>query len=724
MAVKPDWSLIRFVGTMSPQTRYKIAWLAPFLAFAALGVAWWTTAAPFKPSQSVKSKAPSNKTSTEFQTNAIKRSTADFATSPAHSKVSAPDRLDWSSPVPPLRRLTPKSASSPEAGLAIDESRPAIRAKTVSTPRKRQQPTHEPSVLLQAPQKAPKSDAKAEQSAPLRRLQVAAHEIREEIVERSEIDSSENAPANGRNPFDCWWQTEVPVALRPSDKKWEVQLDDLLLLALEHSDLVQSLCVEPLIRQTDIALEAAAFDPAAFVDSKWNDTSDPVGNVLATGGPNRLNEDLLENKAGLRQKNRLGGRLEAAQEVNLRDSNSIYFRPANQANTRLVLSYTQPLLRGRGRCYNEAFVVLAQINTDIARRQLQQQLQDHLLDVSDAYWTLYLERARFVQQQRALERTVDIQEELEARAEMDVVRSQILRARGAVAQRRAAVKRAEVGVRNQEAVVWSLTNAPELAQRKHTEILPQSGPDCRPLPLTSTGSVTEAINQRPEIAVVFEKIHAAQTRMGIAENELLPTLNLFMETYVRGLDGDYDVGRSLSKQFDTGSPSYAIGLSFLMPYGNHAAKATYTRRQLEMGQLAHELNATLKRVTVEVENSLRDIDAARVSIDGNRESLEAAASELDYLLDRWRMLPGEDRLSSLLLDEALGALDRLVAAESAFAQSEVDYALSITRYKRAAGMLIQTHPIPPDHAASTNVEPESLPPPAAKSASRRSGAKR
>jgi outer membrane protein len=720
MAVNPDWSLVRFIGTMSPQTRYKIAWLTPVAALVVLGTAWWGSLAPSESLQSLRSNTPLNIEPAEFQTNATKRSTSAFSTGGTDQEISAPERLDWSSPVPALRRLTPKMASSPAADLAIEKSRPAIRAKKISNPQKSQALAHKPSVLLQAPQKASMSDAKAAQSAPLRRLQVTP----EEILERSEVDSSERAPANGRNPLDCWWQSEVPVALRPSDKKWEVQLDDLLLLALEHSDLVQSLRVEPLIRQTDIALEAAAFDPAAFVDSKWNDTSDPVGNVLATGGPNRLNEDLLENKAGLRQKNRLGGRLEAAQEVNLRDSNSIYFRPANQANTRLVLSYTQPLLRGRGRCYNEAFVVLAQINTDIARRQLQQQLQDHLLDVSDAYWTLYLERARFVQQQRALERTVDIQEELEARAEMDVVRSQILRARGAVAQRRAAVKRAEVGVRNQEAVVWSLTNAPELAQRKHVEILPQSGPDCRPLPLTSSGSVTEAINQRPEIAVVFEKIHAAQTRMGIAENELLPTLNLFMETYVRGLDGDYDVGRSLSKQFDTGAPSYAIGLSFLMPYGNHAAKATYTRRQLEMGQLAHELNATLKRVTVEVENSLRDIDAARVSIDGNRESLEAAASELDYLLDRWRMLPGDDRLSSLLLDEALGALDRLVASESAFAQSEVDYALSITRYKRAAGMLIQTHPISPEHSASTDVEPESLPPPAAKSASRPTGAKR
>jgi hypothetical protein len=80
------------------------------------------------------------------------------------------------------------------------------------------------------------------------------------------------------------------------------------------------------------------------------------------------------------------------------------------------------------------------------------------------------------------------------------------------------------------------------------------------------------------------------------------------------------------------------------------------------------------------------------------------------------MLPGEDRLASLLLDEALGALDRLVAAESAFAQSQVDYALAITRYKRAAGMLIQSYSIAPDRPNSNFAEPESVAPPAAKSA--------
>jgi hypothetical protein len=40
-----------------------------------------------------------------------------------------------------------------------------------------------------------------------------------------------------------------------------------------------------------------------------------------------------------------------------------------------------------------------------------------------------------------------------------------------------------------------------------------------------------------------------------------------------------------------------------------------------------------------------------------------------------------------MLDEALDALDRLVAAEGALAQAQVDYALVLIQYKRATGQL-------------------------------------
>lgn len=714
---------------MSLRTRHGIAWLASAAMLAATAAAWRAMSTPALP---VKSSNFSLLNREELKPLKLRverpASSRGAERLVGDGEVETLQPLDWTPSLAPLRPLTeaeeaaapltsprktqeleePPAPAFPEPAatlMAPQLAPPALNGPKQGVEGKSPAPEKKPRPQEKRPQEKPKSPPRNEEPSEEKRKPIGATLTAAKPMHRPTLDRdavSFRAPRSG----DCWWRAEVPTPQRESDQPWKVQLEDLLALALEHSDLVKSMRIEPQIQETEIALEAAAFDPAAFVDSKWNDVSDPVGNTLVTGGPRRLNEHDLETKAGIRQRNRLGGKFEAAQEIGFRDSNSVFFQPDNQANTRLVLSYTQPLLRGRGRCYNEGFVVLAQIQTDLARRQLQQQLQDHLLEVAEAYWMLYLERAKLLQQQNALRRTISIQEELESRAELDVVRSQLMRAAGAVAQRRAAVKRAEIGVKNQEAVIWSLTNAPDLANRKKIEILPANAPECRPLPLTVTGSVAEALDRRPEVGIVFEKIRSAQTRLGIAEHELLPSLNLVMETYVRGLEGDYDVGRSLSRQFDSGAPSYSIGLSFLMPYGNAAAKANLQRRQLEMSQLAHELNATLKRVTVEVENALRDIEATLVTLEADRESMEATIAELEYLHDRWRMLPGDDRLASLILDELLTVLDRVVVAESAYAQSQVDHAMAIIRYKRAAGMLLQTEPVAPSGETPSTDEQE------------------
>ena len=45
--------------------------------------------------------------------------------------------------------------------------------------------------------------------------------------------------------------------------------------------------------------------------------------------------------------------------------------------------------------------------------------------------------------------------------------------------------------------------------------------------------------------------------------------------------------------------------------------------------------------------------ATMVTANGQHQAMLAARVELDYILGRWRMLPGEDRATSLMLDESL-----------------------------------------------------------------------
>jgi hypothetical protein len=140
-------------------------------------------------------------------------------------------------------------------------------------------------------------------------------------------------------------------------------------------------------------------------------------------------------------------------------------------------------------------------------------------------------------------------------------------------------------------------------------------------------------------------------------------------------------------------------LLFEAPLGNAAAESRLRRRQLEARQLAFEFEATLKDITADVENSIRDVQAAQGETVGQHQAMLAAQAELDYLLGRWRMLPGEDRAISLVLDESLDALDRLVNAEGALAQAQMEYALMLIQYKRATGQLLRLEPIGAPQAA-------------------------
>ena len=350
----------------------------------------------------------------------------------------------------------------------------------------------------------------------------------------------------------AWWQAPVSQPLRPAAAPWRVDLDTLLMIALQRSEHIRAISLEPLILETEIARQAAQFDPTAFLNSKWNDLNDPVGNTLTTGGPNRYLDNNWENTGGVRQKNLAGGQWQLAQDMGLRDTNSIFFVPANQANMRMMLTYSQPLMRGRGKFYNESVIVLAQTDTELARQELGRQLQDRLFLVAEVYWKLCLERSRLVQQRAAAATTEKLMQEMENRRDIDLLQNNILRARGAVAQRRAAVQRAELSVRNQESRLWALTSAVELGGQQPAELIPAAFPVSEALPLDPIGSVQEAIQFRPEVGASLQRIQAAQTRLSVSQHELMPMLNMVLEGYSRGLNGNFDVGQAFVNQFSQG----------------------------------------------------------------------------------------------------------------------------------------------------------------------------
>ncbi len=490
--------------------------------------------------------------------------------------------------------------------------------------------------------------------------------------------------------FVPWWQAHVTQPLRESPQTIPVQINTLVVDTLRHSARVRALSDNAVIAETAITRAAAGFDTTTFMETKFVRGSNPTGNTLEAGfNVPRLREEDWYARGGVRRRNEYGGKVELSQQIGLRDSNSQFFFPGNQGNARLVLSYNQPLLNGAGQCYNTSLVVLANLDTRVALDKTAADLQDQLLTVIESHWDLYTQRARLMQRRGHVRRAEVVLAYLEKRAEVDALASQIASARAAVASRRTAIIRAEAEIRNAEARLRALVNSPDLLNDRQAELIPVQAPTSTPLPIESQSAFLTALENRAEIDAATQEIEAARVRLNVAKNELLPVLDLYLESYVAGLRDNYNIGRSLVDQFSVGEPSYSAGLKFEMPFERRAAKANQERRLAELRQLTSKFQATVETLHAEVDVAVREVETTHRELRSLYTQMLAAKTDMDYLQGRWERLPGDDRAASFLLEDLLASQDRLSFAESAFVDAQVAYALSLTRLNRSTGMMLK-----------------------------------
>jgi outer membrane protein TolC len=513
------------------------------------------------------------------------------------------------------------------------------------------------------------------------RIQVAADS---DYAERQSLVSIDPIPVG----FQPWWQNALANRLQAGTSGTPVDLETLIIRTLQSSAQVKVFSDLPFIRQTAIVEAQAAFDWRTFINTRWDDLSDPVGNVLTTGGSPRFRVNQASFAGGLRRRNTNGGYFEIAQEVGFQNNNSTFFQPNDQGTSRLRLSYTHPLLRGRGQVYNTSLIVLAEIDSEVAKDEFSRQLQSHLLEVTRAYWSLYLERVALVQKQQLFLRAEKIFEEIVARREVDVVGSQLVRIEAAVTRRKADLVRAEMAVRNAQERIHALVNDPELANIVNLEIIPTDIPTRQSHPLEIGEVLSTALQMRPEVNQSLKQIRAACVRLDMSRNEILPQLDMVFDAYTAGLRGNSNIGGAFVDQFSTGEPGYSIGLNYEIPICNRAAQARLTRRSLELRQLQNQFRTTVETMLMETKVAAREVRTADREFKAKFHSMQAASKRLDNIEQRWEALPGVESSIGLYLDDVLVAQQQLADAEYEFAKSETTYNLALMNLKRATGTLL------------------------------------
>jgi len=446
----------------------------------------------------------------------------------------------------------------------------------------------------------------------------------------------------------------------------------------------------PRIAEAQLTQAQAAFDTVFFADLNWQklDTPQPAGAI-----PGLANDTKQENftlNTGVRKLLTTGGTLQLDTTLARNERTPSFFAVDRFYDADVLLSLNQPLLRNFGSDVSTSQIVLAKNARADAGEQLRQTLNELVANVEQAYWNLDLARRQVLIQQRLLDRTVTERNRLEERANFDVSPVRITEANSRVELRRADLIRVRASVRNASDQLKRLINSPGLPLANETLILPTDVPVDTPITFSLLDSVTTALERRPELARSLLGVNDAEVRQRLADNAVLPQLDLTAAIGLNGID-DGDGSEAYSNLTDTDFVDYILGLSFEQPLGNRSAKALASQRQLERSQAVTAYRRDAQDVVLEVKNALRDVMTSYELVGATRAARWAAADSLRSINVQEEV--GVALTDEFLLDLKLNAQERLADAEFQEAQALANYMTSIAELYRSMGVLIEKYGI-------------------------------
>ncbi|MGB7326932.1 MAG: TolC family protein [Rubripirellula sp.] len=501
----------------------------------------------------------------------------------------------------------------------------------------------------------------------------------------------------------AWWIVDASQPMLDSPGWVAFDLQTVLHDALAHSPRIQAVSQRTSITLERIVQQDAAFDPSVLLEAKAGRTNEPVGNTLTTGGPSRSIEESYTARAGIQQTGRRGTEVDLSQEIGTLDSNSLFFLPADQGNSRLSLSLTQPLLGRGGQVYNERLLTQARIDGRVSWQSMRGEVEQHIADIVSAYWLLYELRCHLVQAKGLLGQAAAVESILEARQEFDAGKIELAKARGRVAKRNDRVVQMRAEVEKQQVRLARLIGSETLINGgNQLELIPQAATDYPNLQIDLAQAVIQGFENRPEIRSATLAMESAALSINVTRTELMPDLTAVMNGYLSALNGENAIFRSIGDQFSKGGPGLSAGLRYEMPYARRAAKSRYREAHYRYQQRSEELRETIQLTHAEIEIALVNVNTAMRQRDTKQQVLITATEEETILTTRWEMMAGEGGNVGTVLETLLDAQQRRADAEREWSTARSQYLTALVELQRAMGTLLRHESVTPVRLSHDN----------------------
>ncbi len=496
-------------------------------------------------------------------------------------------------------------------------------------------------------------------------------------------------------------------------------LQESIALALEHNTGLQIERLNPVAATAGVRKARSAFEPQFFgtvqkVRREYPaDTISPFTTNSGTteGGEtptavtraSKFEQDVAFD-AGLRKVLLSGGRVSLEWSNDRISTNpTVVNQLVPKYESMLGLSLNQPLLRGFGWRYALLQVDLAQNTEEQAYHAYKAGIATLVSKVEAAYWGLVLAIQNVLVEEQGLDLARELLRQNEGRFKVGVLpRTAVLEAEAEVARREAKL----VGSRNQRIIardnLRALINSRQAETTALLMVEPADEPTVVPYEIDLERSLRTALQERPELLAARLDVEGKQLQRKIAENALLPRVDLIGSFGLRGLGGR-DAGvqapvgfgdfkpnpqvlggfdRSLELLTDGRFYEYVAGAQVEVPIVNAAAKADYAQAKVDTERAWLNLHQLEESVTLEIKQAVSNLEADLKAIEANRIARELAEENLRNQKARYDV-------GLATTKDLLDFQDRLTQARAAEIDGLTRYNTDLAELRRAEGTLLR-----------------------------------
>lgn len=467
-----------------------------------------------------------------------------------------------------------------------------------------------------------------------------------------------------------------------------VDLQSAIRSAVEHNYALQFARLDPGVAEAGVVRAEAAFDWVFFANTSYNSLeSEQISSSAFV--PARDERDVAQASLGLRRNTTLGGTLSIQQDLQYTDvltqNTSLNFTPDPAWESTLTIQANQPLLRGFGTDVAREGLLIAR-NTERDRvAQLKAQAINTVVEAETAYWELFRARQNLLIVQRLVRRGEETQRQIRTRGEfLDADPAQVADADARVQERRQTAIQSQTTVRELSDRLKIAMSDPRFPVAGELLLVPTDAPVDQAIEYGLFDAYQSALRRRPEVYQALLSLDNTSIRRRVAENGLLPRLDL--QAQIAFNDLDRDMGRSFAEQFSFSRQSWLLGLNFELPIGNRDAQATLSERRLQQQQAGIAYQNTVQGIIGEVRRSLRRAKEAYERIGQSMSNRLAAAHNLRVLnIQRDTIAVNSPERLNLEFQ----AQERLAAAEQAEVAALVDYMVAIANLHAAMGTALE-----------------------------------